>query len=1261
MRGKGKGGGELQWEGSHEPLYNFTGALHGFRLLQSQRCDVVTGLFLALFAAIFFICVYHQFKPQHKACLDYLHLDLLLHPHSELLHPHSELLHSASMAVTPDEGPWGGRAGDRATRRGRDGVTLEKRAGGAQGRWRSTTPNLQLIAEELGGILGMEEGDKGDPLDWEDAVLLLEDLQEALFSSPFRSVWEGENVDEYNNDEGYRLMQFTGKACVQLLRELQNDVRKAMRGKNAGDGVKQRILSDAKRVTSAMPVDTGDVVSNNTRLGVDRGQPLEGKPVLFVHGHAGSFTQAKPFGSQLLATEVLERTGEFDRREGLLWRDEELPEKPLARDAELLPSRVDLFSTDFKGQWSVMHGTYLQKQAEFVVHCVEWILQQYSHLPEADRPRKVLIIGHSMGGIVTRYALMQMVRESGHALDPVDELSFAMGEASNAQPGQGWTPPSVVLPVDTVITIGTPHLLPPFPLDQTTTVLYRELNRFWAANKDGALRDVTLASISGGLLDSNVVSELSEIPSSMARSDRVVYAISENIPFVWRGIPHVWLVRGRHLLDVVVRMTLEVLDGDAGPEERVRIFYDRLHDRLALQLGHCKHHYRHWLGTPAMAGPETAGTDATMLARHPTWVLSDSRYNGLAHDHAVLRELVKEQPVRLGAFHRTPVMSLGTHASNQLQDALDCKFVQRFSGVGCQRLGSMENKCTPIPAREESGEGHTFTFVTDMEPGVDFQLELLHVTILDVGIVGVTYDCAPVPISGGSGCMIHLDQAELEKFQFIKLTFLPRNVEPDQAKDVRWSGNIHGTVSDLPSVWLEKSCVFSGGFELETALVEEIHSLPAMVTSSNRRAMEIVLNPLVAKFFPIFIELQAVAPVRRDVIPPVIFQIVESGTSCGGSYKPLLYHYKVPTELQWYTYLHQTSPLLTTPRVYLFLDPRQGYTLTLSRSVPAAVFQMTLDYARVGVPLLLVVALFTMSTVMDEYHSTAEMPHFLSALAMSFRMLVLPVVAFVVLYGIVVTSLGDSSSPGQAPVEFHEDGIVDEDFIWHTFLYMPPFVPFTAMTTATGLLATMLLVLLGPLMAVVFVNRLVKGNEQSAVALTVLGKWGMRVWAVAIGSLGVLHLPLAIFIQWLFSMAILLIGSVKGLDRSWEHYQFNVLCIITAVVWFKLSCIFVALTHPFAAHWFDRDTPALLAVLALSVISQTSMIPKTILTARYSGLILKLCAVYTLLSSGHHHYVAIDGIGLACAYLALVHAFGSTTAVGNNGTGRSVKKDDKHN
>jgi len=267
------------------------------------------------------------------------------------------------------------------------------------------------------------------------------------------------------------------------------------------------------------------------------------------------------------------------------------------------------------------------------------------------------------------------------------------------------------------------------------------------------------------------------------------------------------------------------------------------------------------------------------------------------------------------------------------------------------------------------------------------------------------------------------------------------------------------------------------------------------------------------------------------------------------------------------------------------------------------------------------------------------MPHFVPVLLKCARTVLVAVVSFALLYAALMASFGDTFTlPAErVPVEFEVEGITDEDFIWHSLLVMPPFIPVTTAITAAGLALVLVLVFVTPVHVATWALEL--AAEQSPFRFEVPS--GIHLfWRPAVVLLTLLHPSLALFWQWLLSILFLLMrASLKSQERnaSLFAYQLNVLSLVSTAVWFKTSCVAVALTHPFSLHWLDRDMPAIMAVNLLSLLSMTTMLPRTQLSARYSGVAIKGCALLSLITSGHHHYVAIDGLGLACAYLLVVH------------------------
>ena len=116
---------------------------------------------------------------------------------------------------------------------------------------------------------------------------------------------------------------------------------------------------------------------------------LRGAPVLFIPGNAGSYKQVRSLSS--------EASRYFHGH--------------LSADVEAISNGVrslDFFTCDFNEDLSAFHGQTIIDQAEYVNEAVAYILSLYhdarptlrdTQLPD---PSSVILIGHSMGGIVAR-------------------------------------------------------------------------------------------------------------------------------------------------------------------------------------------------------------------------------------------------------------------------------------------------------------------------------------------------------------------------------------------------------------------------------------------------------------------------------------------------------------------------------------------------------------------------------------------------------------------------------------------------------------------------------------------------------------------------------------------------------------------------------------------------------------------------------------------------------------------------------------------
>ncbi|RUP28202.1 PGAP1-like protein-domain-containing protein [Jimgerdemannia flammicorona] len=288
----------------------------------------------------------------------------------------------------------------------------------------------------------------------------------------------------------------------------------------------------------------------------DNSDQPTGVPVLFIPGHAGSYKQVRSIAAEA----------------AILYYDQ-LAQEPGAWERGM--RGLDFFTVDFNEEFSALHGHSLLEQAEYLNDAIVYILSLYPTTRRADSrsaklpdPTSVIIIGHSMGGVVAR-------------------TMFTM---HNYQPGT----------INTIITMSTPHLLPPAPFDWKISRIYRDINDFWrrgyttsgasapsaplspsapnvvAHNHPLSLSDVTLVSIAGGDLDGVVCSDTANVNSIVPPSHGFT-VFTTGVPDVWVGSDHPAILWCNQLVKVVARSLLEVVDarqrGQTRPvEQRMAVF-----------------------------------------------------------------------------------------------------------------------------------------------------------------------------------------------------------------------------------------------------------------------------------------------------------------------------------------------------------------------------------------------------------------------------------------------------------------------------------------------------------------------------------------------------------------------------------------------------------------------------------------------------------------------------------------------------------------
>ncbi|XP_018431645.1 PREDICTED: GPI inositol-deacylase [Nanorana parkeri] len=234
----------------------------------------------------------------------------------------------------------------------------------------------------------------------------------------------------------------------------------------------------------------GIYAENNKQL------PLNGIPVLFLPGNAGSYKQARSIGSIAL------------------------------RKAENIDLRYhfDVFSVNFNEELVAFYGGSLRRQTEFVNICIKAILHLYKS--QEFPPQSVVIIGHSMGGLIAR-ALFTL-------------------KTFNPQL------------INLIITQATPHLMPVLTIDYYLTDFYAMVNNYWILNAK-ELQNVTVLSVAGGFRDFQVRSGLTYLPASDLYASALSVA-STSVPRTWASTDHLSIVWCKELILATARALFDLID-----------------------------------------------------------------------------------------------------------------------------------------------------------------------------------------------------------------------------------------------------------------------------------------------------------------------------------------------------------------------------------------------------------------------------------------------------------------------------------------------------------------------------------------------------------------------------------------------------------------------------------------------------------------------------------------------------------------------------
>ncbi|KAF7970245.1 hypothetical protein HWV62_24492 [Athelia sp. TMB] len=243
------------------------------------------------------------------------------------------------------------------------------------------------------------------------------------------------------------------------------------------------------------------------------GTPGSGVPVLFIPGNAGSSHQVRSIASSA--------TRQFY----------ESPYIVSQAFAGRGIKPLDFYSVDFNEDFSALHGPTLDSQISYSSRAISFILSQYLAGTE------IIVMGHSMGGVVATALL-----SSGN--------------------------------ISAVITMSTPHTLPPARLDSRISEIYARNQKILAADHTPIL------SLCGGATDMMIPSESCILPSTSRNSTEQLFrrtVFTSALEGSWTGVGHREMVWCHQVRWRVARAALE-LGGSSSAETRAETLDTWLRD-----------------------------------------------------------------------------------------------------------------------------------------------------------------------------------------------------------------------------------------------------------------------------------------------------------------------------------------------------------------------------------------------------------------------------------------------------------------------------------------------------------------------------------------------------------------------------------------------------------------------------------------------------------------------------------------------------------
>lgn len=232
-----------------------------------------------------------------------------------------------------------------------------------------------------------------------------------------------------------------------------------------------------------------------------------GHIVFYIPGHEGNYQQARSLGAHgvnlSLHSQQLSREFQSTIRQ-------KLSNGTMSKISDDVNNFVyDVYTVDFNGEGGAWHGSRLYAQVDFVVKAIERIAEQCG-LTNGTNNDSITIVGHSIGGIVARKAVLTLHEKQSYEND---------SNIVKTNP----------LLVKHVITLASPHQFIPYVFDQSVVgfleMVESDEKKLMKVNK----YDTVLVSFSGGLRDELIPQQATYINHLKSDNHSILSAFASDV------------------------------------------------------------------------------------------------------------------------------------------------------------------------------------------------------------------------------------------------------------------------------------------------------------------------------------------------------------------------------------------------------------------------------------------------------------------------------------------------------------------------------------------------------------------------------------------------------------------------------------------------------------------------------------------------------------------------------------------------------------